>query len=847
MKQRKVWIFLLIILVIGIIVGGIFLHKKRNKNKEDQNPGETCFDAGVGMTLNEQYAFFHKQVGNQLQLQIFDVNTKTVKPFCFDPGCEHLAAVRNYDGEILKEGCNSFEISDSAVFMKEEGLYYLASDGSLYVSDHEGRNRKLITKLPDEYMLFYQELVFTDNYLFLFMFNDYELAEALDEDGNTFITIGAMKDTRDCLLVRVSLKDGERKEIFKNEAYTGSFGYELYGNKLRFSYFYMDIPLNQSESLSYEEKQRKYQGHRLTDIMEYDVSKDEFRVIMEHVSEVSIGFLQNVFVIGHQDSQKYEVMSYDGEKIYDLSFTPYRMITKQYGITEGTVYNLTGGKYVLVDDNTGSITRQTTIPENISPIAIMGNTFYCWYYPPDGMGGSPAYLSMEDFWKGDVSRLFLLYEPEKQGNSLPMVTQSGEGPITVTPSPVGQKEEWENAAHTVTWLYTFFHNISPEAQKEINRRLFAKGLDCKINFINAEYAVDQEYIDWLSDYESDDEHEPIDILYCGNWNNADRSSAFAKGHLLSLDEFMSTEIGEELKNSYGQAEWSKVSVDGHVFTIPKSESDFYNNGVYMVVGQEYNSFFENFDGTYESLRKIYAEINNPELKIVIDYLDVDSIIGFLGWECTYNDIPFDKNTKKTVDISSNDRLLPLMDLLYKDLESHVLVDLDVEGKSPADVLAYIYYGRRPVEEGYTEYEILAASYWRNLSATTGINKDSRQKELALQVLCACYTDPAIASLINWGIADEKKWKEKQKLMLAEECNELSGYAPNLTDEQIGFLREYRNILSRGMESTVLKYSEQTGKRQLNPHYEDVIKQLQADSKKYEGVLAALDKEMEKLK
>ena len=407
----------------------------------------------------------------------------------------------------------------------------------------------------------------------------------------------------------------------------------------------------------------------------------------------------------------------------------------------------------------------------------------------------------------------------------------------VTPAP------WENATNRVTFVTVFFYSISEENQGEINRLLYEKGIDCRIDFVCYPVTEESGYEAWLEKYE--EKNGPVDILSSGVWDHFSLGAEFAEQRFLPIDEYLQSAEGQALKDSYGEAEWRKVTVSGHIYSIPKSKRDLTDIGLYMAVNGKYADYFNSFDGTYESLEKVYGEIGNPELKVVFeDGFGEDELTAFLGYKTVYYAGTYDALKKRAENVFEDGRLAETLRKVYAGFERGILINSQFEEAEPEQILARVYMGTKKTSDGFAEYCLMPDTYETNATATYGVNKASTQADLALRVLSACYSDPAIASLIDWGESDPEAWKEKQDLLRQAPLTELTDFSPQLTDSEKLNLKDYSKSIM-ALCSEMYLYAPGSDTHYLNPDYEDVIEEYLDGGDAYREGTDALNRELGK--
>lgn len=430
--------------------------------------------------------------------------------------------------------------------------------------------------------------------------------------------------------------------------------------------------------------------------------------------------------------------------------------------------------------------------------------------------------------------------PTVSGEVSPTITE----PVSPEPS-TSTPEPWEESEHTISWCYDAIY-ISEENQRRINRILYEKGIDCRIDFIYSERRSSSEYANWVIN-----EAQP-DILNAGGWYRISPGLNFIKENFLPLNDYLSTEEGKHLYASFLEAEWKSVTLDGIIYTVPKNNlSKYYNMAVYLAVNDRYSDWFEDFDGTYASLKKIYASIGDPELRILFDEVASDKISALLGYQTVYHGrIPFDPQTKKLLSPAQVGKEEgALCKAIYEDIRDGIIINRQYDDTVPDKCLAMVYTGIRAKTDGYTTVFCLKeAPYDVNALGTYGINRNTEQKELALLVLTECFSDPGIASILSWredGRSWEERkraWEERTKLMADEKVNELAGFFPKLTAEEEAAIMKYELDLT-SLCNDMYQYNTRTGESSLNEYFQPHSSAIVASVDLYSVGIEGLNREL----
>lgn len=392
------------------------------------------------------------------------------------------------------------------------------------------------------------------------------------------------------------------------------------------------------------------------------------------------------------------------------------------------------------------------------------------------------------------------------GRPRPTVTPAGEvsptAPIatptlTPTPTPLPLAEGMEE----ITWCLYPWNRPDPETQNKINQLLEAKGCNCRVRFVCMNFLTDENLTEWLKDYEQ--KNGPIDILNAGAWSSAEAANTFAESQFLPLNDLLATKEGQTLRALWSDGAWARVtSADGTVYAIPRANtktaaSSCFNAGIYITVPEEYRKYFANFDGTYQSLRDIYNSIGQADLMIEISCGFTDRLLNALMGYQDYAGIPYDPKDRKFVNLANSDELTNLLTMVKADLEQGITVHrtgsidwsavMDVQTSAGGNdsqgaaadgrqALAVIHEGICRAQDGFFELCMAEDPYYYNCALSYGINKNSEKKDLAAAILYACYSDPAIASLLNPDSDDFTHTAERLAVTAEEHAGQLAGFA-----------------------------------------------------------------------
>ena len=359
--------------------------------------------------MTEEYALYHN---NHSRLQIFDVASKTDLIYCFDPACEHEHSVRDWKtGEVIKKGCIAYDISSKPVMIQGDNLYFLSDENEVWRSDRQGENRKLIAKIPPYIPWGSGEVFFSKDTLFDCYFTDQEMFEVKDENGESQWMIGDFKDKSTCGILRVDLKDGTCKEVFSVEEYNARVSeYDIRGDHLYFTYFYMDCPYvgpnletnrpddQIPEGLTVENYWEEMPKHQWICIYDYNISTGELHEVLKDLPAEVVSYCNGFFAVPERSGTT-GLYRYDGERIRTLDFKMKKGVRCDSGLV---CIGEKEEEYLLIDENTGEVVKRTVVPyDGFLPAVILGNSVYGTMQGEKAYG--TGYMSAEDFWKGDIT------------------------------------------------------------------------------------------------------------------------------------------------------------------------------------------------------------------------------------------------------------------------------------------------------------------------------------------------------------------------------------------------------------------------------------------------------------
>lgn len=378
----------------------------------------------------------------------------------------------------------------------------------------------------------------------------------------------------------------------------------------------------------------------------------------------------------------------------------------------------------------------------------------------------------------------------KQGEKTPTagVVQPSEYPGNETAEPL------PDTTYRITWVVSGFTPISVENAYKINWILYDSGLDCHVDFVTDDIPTNMNT--WLQEYSKT--NGMPDIMNCGAGTTYDSSSGLLTEKFLALTSFLSNdEYGRTLWNTFPEIDWEQVRLDGEIYSVPYyNDSDLsrYNQGLYLSIRKEYAESIHPTD-SFTELLALQKQVENGKWKIALPAINLKDLYGLAGYQTWYAQLPYSPSEHRFIDPSESKKIEEAFDEVYKGLADGSIIDTSVNvPDSNTTILAEYYVGIRAPRDGYVDYPISKATYFTKVNLTTGVLKESTNKEIACKVLAICFSNPEIAELINPIWKNREAIAERKKLLSGEEKTELTGFIPIIPEEQKGYLNAYKNDL-----------------------------------------------------
>ena len=396
----------------------------------------------------------------------------------------------------------------------------------------------------------------------------------------------------------------------------------------------------------------------------------------------------------------------------------------------------------------------------------------------------------------------------------------------------------DDMPHIVWANHVFERAFTKEIQNRIQSFLFEKGINCAIDFLPVD-TMGKEYDSWLQKQKK--ETVP-DIIPTGFWEHGTIDAVeYAKRELLPLTEYLETEVGKQLLNSYAEVEWERIRIDGDIYAIPRRPVDIaYNASVFSLnVNDLYKEAFEaSFDGSYQSLHDICKEISGSHSILTISRIEF--MDPFFGVEEAFK-ASYDINGQKFIDLTQKPDFKEHMQLIYSDYLDGLLIDINSSEEVSADAFAYIDYGTDRPKEGFTQY-VLSKELFQFTVGSYGISAASPNKDLAFRVLSLCYSDPEIASLISWKDADSATWKELTSHFNSCSSSCMTGFRPDITPKEYDIMRDYYDRLIEMYRSVHL--APRGVLEGINPNFPKLLDDFFNTSGKYDEVFRKYNEQFE---
>lgn len=397
--------------------------------------------------------------------------------------------------------------------------------------------------------------------------------------------------------------------------------------------------------------------------------------------------------------------------------------------------------------------------------------------------------------------------------------------------------ETDPSKPTLTWAYIDLVPINDTAKELIAQVLEKKGIECNIEYVSTSILDVKGYPSWVKN-QRETGHVP-DILHTSFWYHGVYDFAdFAQDELLPLNDYLESDEGKELREAYSEAEWRRASFGEMIYTTP-----FRSGGeeLYYFVNNKYIKDFEaDFDGTYQSLKKILEKHSESDLCIGAGNFGDEIGAVWLGYERD-GTMLYEFETGRIVDITREPKVKEMLQLIYSDLQSGQLIINPKPELIKKEKLVYVARMAKPEMEGFTAYRMEPDTVHTGFDYF-GISKYSSQKELALQVLAAVYCDPRIASLIDFRREDPEGWLNQAEYIKNNlQESPVMGFVADLSLEQREALNDYYDTIYPLFFSMI---DIAGGRSDINQLYLKLLDETFDNPKDYGDVFDAINCQME---
>ena len=393
----------------------------------------------------------------------------------------------------------------------------------------------------------------------------------------------------------------------------------------------------------------------------------------------------------------------------------------------------------------------------------------------------------------------------------------------------------------ITWCVMPYPLLTEDTLNDINHRLLENGIRCQVEVISVS-DPGVEYEKWLEELKT--KGEAPDIMLSGYWENGVLDAvAFAKKEFFSLNEYLQAEEGAVLQSSFSELEWSRVTIDGNIYTLPGRRDTLKDQGeVYLWVKDSYREEFKkHFDGSYESLHMMCRKNADGEQLIVAgDFYD-SVVLSFLDSKELFY-ASYDPRSKQVIDLTKRPKTKEFLRMLYEDYRDGVCVRVTDPSELPNNAVAYICANKIDSLQGYTEMILSDAHFRSIMAASYGVLASSPNKELALKVLSVCFSDPGIASRLSWISGDAQKWQKLTEYYNTREPSSITGFIPDLSMRQRETIHQYSDDLFGIVNSMYITGSD--GKTVLNSNYLELLEDFFAEPKDYGDIFDVINEQLD---
>lgn len=316
---------------------------------------------------------------------------------------------------------------------------------------------------------------------------------------------------------------------------------------------------------------------------------------------------------------------------------------------------------------------------------------------------------------------------------------------------------------------TLYETCSPIHTRKVNEYLDARGCGYAVCFVPAhryEYSPEMYPDQMLIEVKKRlNNGERIDIISPMNFEEF-----VFDGLYEPLDEYMKTDIGQELYNAFPKRLWESLRIDSGIYGVSGNMTSVLSPDRGYYVNAELAEKY-NYDVTKPVLEQLdilkAVKENEKNTDVFSTYLDIDNIVSFVNVKMLSSAVYWNSDTHsaelsidnpvyveglRMYDTLKREGLLKLTDTSHSD-NFFIRVDRVCGGGvvyADMDTVDVDYFGNTvtaiPVFEPH--------SALRSAIYATGICSKSTDKEKAFELMTMVYTDPVLNNLLVYGVEGE---------------------------------------------------------------------------------------------
>lgn len=434
--------------------------------------------------------------------------------------------------------------------------------------------------------------------------------------------------------------------------------------------------------------------------------------------------------------------------------------------------------------------------------------------------------------------------PSVEATPTETVTPTANAPtaiLTPTIQPV------DDPTPHVVWNIHASLGPDEDAQAEIQRFINEKGIECRIDFVPDEKSpMGKEFVKWFDEQKAS--ANPPDIIAGCFWEHGVVDSVdFSEKELAPLNDYLESDKGKVLRKTYADVEWRQVDINGRIYRFPYRPGASLDNSVYLTVNDRFlDSFMRLYDGTYESLREAYYAAGDSEMQIMLEDNSRALLLALYGKSSLCFSATYQSLNSEFVNVFGDSAMKEYLLALYNDIRNGAVVTERMGAELSDKTFAFLHQGHLEAPKGFTEIEIMPDLFSTNGGITYGVSATAPHKDLAIEVLCTCYGDPEIASLLEWRHKDAERWSMQTVSLNEDAPSSVTGFIPELTLEERELLSTYSNNLSSLFSEILVEQRNGAGFVCLvNPKYPEILESIYSKENKYEAVFESMNAQFEK--